>query len=175
MVSYQHKAGFTLVEIIVYLALLAVLAVFIANFLIRVTFAYQQSRAEREVLSNARLLLETVTGAVASAQSMYLPVSQFHTAAGQLSLVTAVNPNAGHAVKYVDFWIDSGQFMMREEGVQESSISASSVRVVGFRVEPIMQGVGREAVRAALTLEYAGARYPSSVTLETTTALRGNY
>lgn len=171
----NHESGFTLVEIAVYLALLGALTVFIANFLIHVTFAYQQSRAEREALSNARLLLETLATTVASAQSIYFPTSQFHNDAGQLSLVTAVDPNAEHVAKYIDFWIDAGRFMMREEGVQENFISALSVQVVGFRVEPIMQGLGREAVRATLTLEYANARHPSSITLHATSALRGNY
>lgn len=170
------KKGFTLTEVVVYVGLLGGLAVFIGNFLIHTVSVYHRARAEREILSNARLLLETVQSAVGEAEVLYVPTSRLDTNAGQLSLLTAATstPNIGHQTSYVDFWIDNGRMWSRQEGESSVPLSASSVRVTRFYLERIVQDIGREAVKITLRVD-SGSRFPSSITLNATAALRGNY
>ncbi len=170
----NKNEGLTLIEIIIYVALLGSIAVVIANFLLSTVNAYQRARAEREVISNARLLLETVNKSVAQADKVYSPTSRFNQDTGQLSLVTQLTPPAGHTTAYEDFWVDNGRLWARKEGQGETPISAASVRVAKFSLEWIIQGLNQEAVKITLQIDSA-SRFPTSITLNSTTVLRGNY
>ncbi len=171
----QLKRGISLIEAIVYVALLGVVAVFVANSLIQIVHTYARARAEREVLSNARTILERVAKQAAQAQEIYGPTSKFDTDLGQLSLVTSAISTPGHTTAYADFWSDAGAVYVRQEGAGTTMLSAASVRVSVLRFERIIQALGREAVRITIRVDSAAARFPASATLTTTTALRGNY
>lgn len=162
-------------EIIIYVAFLGAISVFIANFLIQTVNTYNRARAEREVASNARLALEQINKTISESQTVYSPTSVLNNDAGQLSLITAVGTAPEHSTAYVDFWIDNGIIFMRREGQGAVPLSASSVRVIKFRPERIMQGLGREAVKIILQIDYASAKFPATITLNSTTALKGNY
>jgi len=167
--------GITLIETILYVALLGMVAVFISNFLIQVVNTYHRARAEREVISNGRLILETVGGEIASAIGVYAPTSRFNNDAGQLSLMTSIGAQAEHQTAFVDFWVDNGALRMRREGGAEISLSAATVRVTKLRFGRIIQGLGREAIQLTLQVDYAIPKFGTSATLNSTTALRGNY
>lgn len=173
--SLYCKEGLTLFETIMYVALLGLLAVMVANFLLQTVNTYNRARSEREVLSNARLILETVDKTIEQAADVYFPTSAFNTDLGQLALVTTIGAQPEHGTAYVDFWVDNGLFLMRQEGQSTTTISAASVKVSMFRVERILQGIGRRAVRVTLKVDSARAPFTASTTLNMTTVLRGNY
>lgn len=169
------KKGFSLIEAVVYVALLGVVSVFVANSLIYLTGTYARSRAEREVLSNARSLMERVSSHIAASQEVYGFTSRCDADAGQLSLLTATTSTPGHTAGFTDFWVDAGVVSMREEGAVALPLSSASVQITVFKCERIIQSLGREAVRVTIRADAAAARFPASATLTTTTALRGNY
>jgi len=167
--------GFSLLEAVVYVALLGVVIVFIANSLIFLVQTYARARAEREVLANARSIVDHLATKSSSSQETYSFTSKFDTDAGQLSLVSVVAPTTGHTTAYADFWVDNGVVYMREEGGAETALSAATVRVTILRFERIIQALGREAVRMTIRVDAASPTFPASAILTTTTALRGNY
>lgn len=167
--------GFSLIEAVVYVALLGVVAVFVVNSLLYLTDAYTRVRAEREVLTNARAVIDLIGSRVASSRETYAFTSKFDADDGQLSLITAATTTPGHAAAYSDVWISSGAVYAREEGSATTTLSAGSVQVSLLRFERIAQSPKREAVRATIRVDAAGARHPTSMTLTTTIALRGNY
>lgn len=171
----QKNRGITLIEIVVYIGLLGFLAVFTANSLIQISDTYGRARAEREVIANARLILETITKTATQSQEIYGPTSIFLSELGQLSLITPLLPLAEHKDKYIDFYVDNGRMWTKEEGKAEIPLSAISVRITKFRLERIMQGFNREAVAITLQIDSALSKHPSSITLHTTATLRGNY
>lgn len=171
----EKKHGTTILEIIVYTALFGIIAIIVSNFLIQIVNAYNISRAEREVLSNGRLLLETVTKSLSEAEEIYTPTSAFNRDLGQISLVTKTNAQPEHGATYIDFWVDNGRLWMRKEGAETTPLSASSVRVGRFRLERLSQGLRRDAVRLTLQVNFAQQKFSSTITLNATTALRGNY
>ena len=171
----KFSRGIGLVEIIIYIALLGMVSIFVINSFIQIANTYQQARAEREVLSNGRLILETINKAIISSQEVYAPTSRFNDDAGQLSLITPVGATTEHITAFVDFWVDNGQLFMRQEGQGETALSAASVRINKFRMERIVQGLGREAVKITLRVDNAPSKFSASITLNSTSALRGNY
>lgn len=171
----EKKQGITLLEIVIYVAIFGIIAVIISNFLIQVVRAYNIARAEREVISNGRLLLETVTKSIAEAQEIYSPTSVFANDTGQLALATKSGVEPEHQTTYVDFWIDNGRLWMKKEGSSAIPLSGVSVRVSKFRLDRISQGLGRDAVKITMRVDYWNQSYSSTITINTTTALRGSY
>lgn len=170
-----NSRGISLIEVVIYVALLGMIAVFVANSLISIVNTYARARAEREVLNNARSVLELFTKSIAQSQEIYTPTSRFNADAGQLSLLTSATSTVGHTTAFTDIWVDGGAALMRQEGEGTVTISAASVRVTALRFERIIQTLGREAVKTTIRVEAAGAKFPGSSTLNATTALRGNY
>lgn len=171
----QKNKGITLIEIVVYVGLLGAMAVFVSNSLIQISDTYGHARAERAVAANARLILESIAEAAGEAEGIYGPTSIFLADAGQISLITAVNPPAGHTKGYADFYIDNGRMWVKKEGQTASPLSAAPVRVMKFRMERIMQSLNREAIAITLQVDSASGKNPASIILNTTAALRGNY
>lgn len=169
------RGGFSLIEITVYIAILGLVSVLAIDFLIQIVNTYHRARAEREVISNARLILETIEKTVADSREVYGPTSRFNQDAGQLSLVTPANPAPEHPTAFVDFWIDNGRMWMRQEGESSVALSAASVNIAKFRLERIMQGLEVETVKITLEVDYARPKFATSITLNSTMAMRGNY
>lgn len=170
-----NSKGITLVEMVVYVALLGMISVFVVNFLIQIVNTYERARAEREVLSNARLLMERISETIVESREVYAPASRFNDNQGQLSLVSSATTTPEHASIFVDFWVDNGRFWTRREGAGSEALSAATVRVTRFRLERIFQALGLEAVRVTLQVDFANAKFPTQATLNSTAALRGNY
>lgn len=159
----------------VYVALLGMASVFMVNSFLQIANVYARARAEREVLANARAALTAVTDAVAQADSVYTPTSHFNNDAGQLSLGTNATPTSAEPDAFIDFWVDGGRIFQRGEGQGSAALTAATVRVSEFRLERIVQTLGRESVKATIRIDAAGTKFPASATLNATISLRGNY
>lgn len=167
--------GLSLIEVVIYIGLLGLILVFLSESLIQISAIYDRARGEREIISNARLITEAISTAVASAQAVYSPTSRFDVNLGQLSLVTTASSTPEHTGEFIDFWVDNGVLYERQEGMGTTQLSQATVRVNKFYLERIIQGLGREAVKITLEVDSAPGRFPTSITLNSTTALRGNY
>lgn len=167
--------GFSLVETVVYAALLGAVALFAVDALTQIGSVYQRARVEQEALSQARTILETVARNSAQASAVYAPTSRLNNDAGQLSLVTHATSTSLHANMYTDFWVDGGMVFERQEGGGAFALSANSARVSMFRFERIVQSIGHDGIKMTIRVDAAAGKFPASVTLNATAALRGNY
>jgi len=170
----QSNKGVTLVEVIIYIALLGGIAVFLSNFLLYTVNIYQRARSDREIISNARLILETINKSVAQANEVYFPSSKFNDDAGQLSLITQLGAQTEHTTAYLDFWVDNGRVWTKAEGASSAPLSAATVRISRLNFERILQGLNRDAVKIVIQVDSV-SKFPSSITLNSTMAVRGNY
>lgn len=173
--SSPQQEGFSLIETVVYVGLLGIISVFIINSLIQVISTYQHARVQREVLSNARLIMETLTKKIAYSQEIYAPTSRFNSNTGQMSLITPLDIPTQHTTAYFDIWTDGNRLLMREEGRATTTLSSATVQITQFRLGRIFQGLGREAVQITLGVSSIAQPLIASTTLHSTTALRGNY
>ena len=169
---FTFKKGITLIEGMIYIALLGGISVLMINFAVYTLGVYQRAWAERELVENGRLLVDTLKGSISEAEDIYVPTSVFNLDVGQLSLVTATS--SAHLSEFTDFWVDNGRFMQRKEGSGELAISSPGIEVAKFRVERITQTFNRESVRITLQLD-SNRKFPSSITLTTASVLRGGY
>lgn len=173
----NFKSGFTLLEAVIYVGFLGIISVMIVNFMLQISNTYHILRAEREVVSNARLVLERMEKTIAQSAEIYSPTSIFNANLGQLSLVVGGNSDPNHPTSYTDFWVDNGRLWMRQEGQNAIPVSAASVKIDYFYLERIIQSLDRDAVKMTLRASYnAPVNLPiASTTLNAIMSLRGAY
>jgi len=92
---HNHQSGFTLFELLVYVAIVSVVIVSAVYFTIDIINASQKSRAFQEVQQNARLAMSRMLQAVQEADDVNTGQSNFDSNPGLLSLAmddSARNP-----------------------------------------------------------------------------------
>lgn len=87
----REKTGFSLIEIIIYVALVSIIAVSFVVFIIDVTTSSQKARVRQEVQQNARFAFQRITREIRAADDVNAGSSAFGTSPGVLSLA-ADNP-----------------------------------------------------------------------------------
>ncbi len=101
--SHLKQKGFTMIEVLVYVTLLAIISLVVLLFINQLLGVNETTRRTRESLDNARRALETITQEIRHADSIYTPTSTFGSNPGQLSLATVRDLPSDENLTYVDF------------------------------------------------------------------------
>lgn len=153
----KKHTGFTLIEMVVYTAIFAVMTVLIINSLLIVTKSLGSIWLTRDINSSAQIALERMAREIRLADSIDQGTSVFGVNPGRLKLNT-IDPETS-AVGTVEFFISNNRLMITEGGITESltgqdlevsnliftSISASTIsKAVKIDLEIKGQWVGGE-------------------------------
>ncbi|MGB2762358.1 MAG: prepilin-type N-terminal cleavage/methylation domain-containing protein [Minisyncoccales bacterium] len=159
------KNGFTFIEILVYSAILAVVAGAIVAAMLGLIEFYNISRFNREVLVNAHSGLNTILLETRHASSIYTPTSNMN----QLSLETNLNPPFGETNTYVDFYLDNGILCVKREGAAAQPLTSEKVEVTVLTFDYL---VG--SVKTDITVRYRSSKtkYQREITLSSSSSLR---
>ncbi|MEK7453005.1 MAG: prepilin-type N-terminal cleavage/methylation domain-containing protein, partial [Patescibacteria group bacterium] len=87
-----NKRGFSLIEILVYIAVLGIIIATVASFLSDVLKTNSKSSAKQAVSNNITLVSNTISNEIRFAKNIYTPTSFLNSDSGQLSLETELNP-----------------------------------------------------------------------------------
>lgn len=169
-----NSKGFTLTEVLIYSAILAIVSLVILVFINQLLGVNETTRRAREATDNARRSLDTISQEIRHADSVYGNTSSFGSNPGQLSLETTRDVPAEEASTYVDFYVDNEQLFMKRESQIEQRITSEKVKVTNLTFTNLAGSTTWPAVRVAITVEY---RDPISgpknqVTMMTTAILR---
>src|SRR3989344_1463298 len=102
--------GYTLVEAIIYLAILAILTVTFISLLFTMVQAYTEFRLARDLVSSAALGLERLVRETRQAASVDLGLSVFGTPPGRLVLNTTDETGLPATV---EFYLAAGTLMVK--------------------------------------------------------------
>ena len=173
-VNKTGQRGFTLIEILIYTALLVIISVVSVSFFIQVVNVTETSRRSREALDNAKGALETINQEIRHADSIYTPTSVLDSASGQLSLETLRDLPTDEESTYVDIYLDSQRLYLKREGVIDQLITSEKVKVTKLQFGLLADTSSKPAVQVTLTVEYydQAAGPSNSVTLTSTSTLR---
>ena len=170
----KNQKGFTLVEVLVYSAILAVVSLVVIVFINQLLGVNETSRRAREATDNARRSLDTIAQEIRHAQGLYSPTSVFVTNPGQLSLQTTRDLPSGHDATYVDFYVDNEQLFLKREGQNAQLLTSEKVKVTNLTFTNLNGATSWPAIRIAITVEYrdpvAGPK--NQVSMVTTAILR---
>ena len=170
----MRQWGFTLVELLVYTAILSLVLALSAQFALSVLEASAKSIAKERVQANAANILQAFDFEVRHAQALYTPTSDFIGDPGQLSIVTSRNLPSDETRTYVDIYADNRRLCVKRELAGISCISSSEVEITSLVFTRILQAGGAESVRMRISLRNMSPKveYQFAETLQTSARLR---
>ncbi|MEK9134884.1 MAG: prepilin-type N-terminal cleavage/methylation domain-containing protein [Patescibacteria group bacterium] len=115
------RKGFTLTEILIYIAILAIIISAVSSFFLWQINSGAKSRAIREVQYNTEQALSIMTKEIREAKSVYTPTSIFDVNLGQLSLETATS--------YIDFFLCGTRLCQKKESQDPIALTSGMVQI----------------------------------------------
>ena len=170
------KRGFTLIELVVYVAVLGTVLASVLTFLLWTVKSQAKTNAMRQVLAAGQRSLEVVSREVAVARSVYTPTSVFNSSPGQVSLQTAQYVPVGETSSYIDFYKCEDKLCMKRESQNPLAITSDKVSLTNLTFLRLVTGQNRSSIQITLTFaaktSSPNPEYQASITLTDTVTLR---
>lgn len=147
----NKQTGFTLVEILVYTALLSLVMGAVLSFLLFAVSSQLALVSRRSVTLEGSRALEVVAREVREARSLYAPTSVLDLHPGQLSLETKKSLLAGEQETFVDFFLCGEQLCMKKESQNPLALTSPLVKVENLVFRQVVSGT-IPSLRIELTL-----------------------
>lgn len=161
-----NKKGYSLLELVIYLALFAALSMVLVNIAVVGYKAYRTVRVNRDFTENGLLAIERISRTVRSATDASNS-STFGSNPGVLILTTSTGTST--------FDVSNGALRLTEttaSGTTVGNITGGIVTVSSLVFDKITTSKG-QAIKTAITLTYSATS--RSETFYVTTILRGAY
>jgi len=172
----KSSSGFTLIEMMVYVALFGVIMGMIFNMILLVYGMNRKIASYSVVTADAQSAMERIVYEVTNAEYFYLPTSNFAnynydaSKSGQLSIATGKYATAHDSISFIDFYVENGTLFLKMEGTDPVPLTSSNVTVSGFTLDYFKNGK-RESVRISLAVQTA-AQPPVSINLTNAVTIR---
>jgi prepilin-type N-terminal cleavage/methylation domain-containing protein len=168
------KNGFTLVEMLVYLAIMVVITLALVQSIIVVVKSNKQSFVVNNIKNSAISILEKMTREIRDASSIDVVNSVFGTSTGILQLNTT--DSSGNA-KTTQFYLQSNNLMVTSSsslGVLTGPLNSNGAKVLSVNFTPISTAHS-SAVKIVMTIEGTNQGLTKDVNFYSTAILRGSY
>lgn len=162
-----QQKGFTLLEILVSLAIFSFILGAVVTFLFSMNVSNSKTKSDREASENAKRALEEITYEIRSAKSIYTPT----TTANQLSLETSRYLLSGESTAFIDFFLCGSSVCLRKESQDPIALTSDSVQVTNLTFSQISTGA-TPSVQVNLTVNSGTGDNSSSVSLTSTASIR---
>lgn len=162
--------GFSMVEMIVYLAILSVMLVSVVGTLRAMTRSYGSLRTAMNVERSAVGILERMLREVRDAKSIDA-ASVLGSSPGKLILHST---DAAGAEKTVEFSLSGGSVELKENGVSEGGLNASNVPATNLVFRSFDTGRSK-GIKVELTLESGAAETARRAQFWGSAVLRDSY
>lgn len=163
--------GLSILEAVIYIAILAAMLAVVINTLLIVGASYHNLRVARLVTTSARDVMERATREIRNAVSVNQIGSTFGSHPGNLVLNTL---DASKNPTTAEFYLENATVKIREGGVYAGDLTHPDVWVDNF-VFRFIDASSSEAVRLELMLTATSGSATSSDTFYITAVLRGSY
>lgn len=163
--NLYFKKGFTLVELLISVAILSIILLAICLFVFWMNFSKSKTDESSRILENARMALDVIAFEIKKAESVYTPT----TSSSQLSLETTAYLPENETISYIDFFLCGSSLCLKKELQEPLLITEKSVVVEDLQFTQILTN-SKPSVRISMTVAAGG----SSIILKTASSLR-NY
>ena len=169
--SHKDTKGFTLVEMIIYVALFAVLSILAVNATIVVMKSFYTLRITQAVSMSATTALERMSREIRNAYDVDLIESTTGTSPGRLTLRTKDTAGANTTI---EFYVNaSGQPGMKIGGVDKGSLVAKTVTINSLIFRSITTA-NSKAIKIEMILSDSRSNPAKLVKFYDTIVLRGS-
>lgn len=165
------KTGFSLTEMVIYVAILSVLTIVTVNSTFSAIRSFAEFRVSRDLNSSGASLMERLTREIRMANGIDAPNSALGTNPGRLKLLTK---DTGGANTTVEFYIENNLLKIKEGGVAAGSLTSSTTAVTNF-IARSLTNANSSAIKAEIGLTATRGNISKSGNFYTTIILRGGY
>lgn len=172
-IQYSARRGFTMVEMIIYIALFSVISILAVNATIVVMRAFYTLRITQSISQSATAGLERMTREIRNAYDIDTVNSTLGTSPGRLTLKT--KDDAG-ALTTVEFYVTANQVGMKVGGVDKGPLFTRTVTATNLIFRSISTA-NSKAIKIEMTLRDsrdAQLGATKTVTYYDTIVLRGS-
>lgn len=149
------RKGFTLVEILVYVAVLAIVVGAVFSFLLWAAQSQIEASSKRRATLEGSKVLELIAKEVREATSVYISTSVFGSNPGQLSLKTQKSVPTGEQETFVDFFVCETRLCMKKESQNPLALTSLDIAVDNLVFSRVVSGV-TSSLQVKLTLSSKG-------------------
>ncbi|MCK4592365.1 type II secretion system protein [Candidatus Parcubacteria bacterium] len=174
----NNKSGFTLIEMIIYVALVGIISAVLFSVTFFVIRTNNKIIALSKVSSNAHSVMERMTYEMANSKYIYLPTSNFVnynydlSKGNQLSLATEIGVSSNENIAFIDFYVENDTLFLKEDGLDPIALTSSGVLVSKMEFSYYKNDL-RESVTIDMTIHAKNSAISDSKThLVNTAALR---
>lgn len=168
---FNKKSGFTLVEMVIYVAFFSILSALAVGATIMVMKAFYSLRLTQSVNESATVAVERLSREIRSAYDFDTTQSTFGTNPGRLTLKTK---DATGVNTTVEFYMDtSNQLGLKEGGVDRGSLVTRNAVFTNLVFWPITT-TNSKAIKIEATIQDARSETVQSANFYDTIVLRGS-
>lgn len=159
--------GFSLVEIIFYLAIFATLSILVINSFIIILSSFRTTNSNRNLIEGGLNVMERVTREIRIANNINLT----NTTSTILELETLNEQEVLVTTKIIS---ENGDLNLYQDGILKGNLLTNNIDLtyLFFRIISTPQG---QAIKIEMTLEETSSRTPKSKNYYNTIILRGGY
>jgi len=126
----MNKNGFTLIELIIYAAVFAIMAIILTLFVFNLIGVQAKIKISKEVSENSQRAMEIMLQEIRNAQGVYTTTSAFKSHPGQLSLITTRDTPTGEQTTYIDFYLDNNnRLCLKREGAEGKAMVSENIKI----------------------------------------------
>jgi prepilin-type N-terminal cleavage/methylation domain-containing protein len=170
--------GFTLLEMIVYIALVAIIGTAIGTFAFNIVRIGGVIKNDVQILDNARRAMDILTFEIRNSRSVYWPTSVFNSNPGQLSLEQTATSSSAEEIEYTDFFKCGNSLCLRREGQSPVNLTGDKIKINNLMFNYLENSTSSKAVRITIEFSFGdeggGGAFTGAETLVTSVKLR-NY
>ena len=161
----QNKSGFTLVEVVIYSAILAVVSVFVVNSLILMVKNFNGYRVSRFVNISAASAMERMTRELREARDIGA-INTFDSNPGFISLDTGI-----------EFLSTNSQLFIRYSGGDDQALTPTNLELTSLIFRQVATSTNPNSKAIKIEMELKGERggYQKTEKFYDTVILRGSY
>ena len=148
-IKTQKGNGFSLIEMLVYVAILAFMLAVIIEVVLSVARSERVMRAVRSIENSAIVSLERISRELREAESVNENLSAFGAHPG--ILVLEKEGDSGNSVT-TEFYLSNGRLMLRENGVEAGALTEAEARVTDLKFY-YFSATTSAGVRTEITIE----------------------
>ncbi len=164
------KNGFTLIGIIIYIAIFFLFFVALVQFSQNIVLTAEKARVIHEVEQNARFALERITREIQSADDVNVGASTFESHPGVLSLADDTLANDPTV-----FDVSDGRLRITEGAGSPILLTSSKVTVTNLVFTDLSITDRTKNIHISLTVEHANAEsitYTTSISIQNSIVIR---
>jgi len=163
--------GFTLIEMIVYVAILSAVFILVVNTILIVSRSYSAIKVTSDINSSASISLERLIREIRLASGVDTIQSNLGTHPGRLFLNTVDSLGAPMTL---DFYIENNLLKLKKNGVLSGTLVRDNIQVTNLIFRHIELGVS-EAVKIEMRIQGTEGKSTKTEDFYGTAVLRGSY